>query len=318
MLYIIITEKMTVRVLYQTRATLKRVGWLFAGFLLLTGCGRKPEADTFSVMTYNLNQYALRDRDDDGKIDDPKPQEESDAVIQLIASCLPDILAVQEMGDDIVFSHFQKALQRAGAVYPYVHLLRSGRKFEANLAVLSRFPLIAVRERTNEWYSIGPVQLPVTRGFLDIDIQVNSSYRFRLINAHLKSKVYNPLGQTEMRRNEARLLSKVVRSILDETPDTNLLVLGDMNDDYASAPLHEVKGRRGVELSDLRPVDEVGDAWTYFQSSTDSCRRFDYLFVNDGMKPEVVREQARVVRDPLTWIASDHRPLLGVFWADER
>ncbi|HKL21263.1 MAG TPA: hypothetical protein VJ904_05620, partial [Tichowtungia sp.] len=43
---------------------------------------------------------------------------------------------------------------------------------------------------------------------MDVTIQVTPEYRFRLINAHLKSKVYSPLGQTEMRRNEARLLTK--------------------------------------------------------------------------------------------------------------
>jgi endonuclease/exonuclease/phosphatase family metal-dependent hydrolase len=121
-----------------------------------------------------------------------------------------------------------------------------------------------------------------------------------------------------MRRNEARLLNKAVRGILDETPDINLLVAGDMNDDYASAALREVKGRRGGELIDLRPIDSVGDAWTCYQASTDSHSRFDYLFVSEGMKPEVVDDQTRVVRDPLTYKASDHRPIVGVFQVLEK
>jgi endonuclease/exonuclease/phosphatase family metal-dependent hydrolase len=260
MLCILITGKTAVRVLYHIRRVVKKPEWLIVWGLLLTGCGRLPEEKTFSVMTYNLRQYALMDRDDDGQADDPKPPEARAAVVRLIAARRPDVLALQEMGGDISFSNFRKALDRAGAAYPYAQLLRSGRRVEANLAVLSRFPIVAVRERTNEWYSIGPAKVPVTRGFLDVDIQVNPSYRFRLINAHLKSKVYSPLGQTEMRRNEARLLNKVVRSILDETPEVNLLVAGDMNDHCASAPLREVKGRRGGELTDLRPVDPSGAA----------------------------------------------------------
>ncbi|MBC8207389.1 MAG: endonuclease/exonuclease/phosphatase family protein [Kiritimatiellaeota bacterium] len=287
-------------------------GLLAVCLLLLTGCGNMPEAETFSVMTYNVRQYARMDRDGGGEADDAKPKEAREAVIQLIAAARPDVLALQEMGDEIAFSHFQDALREAGLNYPYAELLQRG-QVEVNLAVLSRFPIVSVQHRTNDWYRIGSAKVPVARGFIDVDIQVSPTYRFRLMNAHLKSKVYSPLGQTEMRRNEARLLNKAVRDILEETPEVNLLVVGDMNDDYASAPLREVAGRRGGELIDLRPLDSAGDAWTCFHAPTDSHSRFDYLFVNEGMKPEVIEERTRVVRDPLTYKASDHRPVIGVF-----
>ena len=246
------------RVLYLFERV--RKGWIPKVFLLLlAGCGKIQEADSFLVMTYNVHQYALIDRNGDGEADNPEPQAERDAVVKLIAGARPDVLALQEMGDAIVFSRFRQALHDAELNYPYAELLQRG-TFEANLAVLSRFPIVSVQHRTNDWYSIGPAKVPVSRGFLDVDIQVSPSYRFRLINAHLKSKVYSPLGQTEMRRNEARLLNKAVRDILEENPDINLLVVGDMNDDYASAALREVSGRRGGELTDLRPIDSVGDA----------------------------------------------------------
>jgi endonuclease/exonuclease/phosphatase family metal-dependent hydrolase len=263
-------------------------------------------------MTYNLRQYALMDRDGGGKADDPKPENERCAALRLIVKEHPDVLSVQEMGDATLFTQFRSDLQAAGLNYPYAELLKRGR-FEVNLAVLSRFPIVSVQNHTNEVYSIGEARVPVARGFLDVELQVTSDYRFRLLMAHLKSKVYSPLGQTEMRRNEARLLNKVVREILEENPSVNLLVAGDLNDDYNSAALREVGGRRGGEMTDLRPVDSAGDVWTCFQASTDSFSRFDYFFVSDGMLPEVVREQTCVVRDPLTYEASDHRPVIAVF-----
>ncbi|MCC7300249.1 MAG: endonuclease/exonuclease/phosphatase family protein [Verrucomicrobia bacterium] len=271
-----------------------------------------PQTDTFSVMTYNLRQYALTDRDGGGTPDDPKPEKERLAVTALIVKERPDVLTVQEMGDARVFTQFRDELRAAGLDYPYAELLERGRR-EINLAVLSRFPILSVQHRTNEWYSIGEAKVPVARGFLDVELQVNPKYRFRLLAAHLKSKVYSPLGQTEMRRNEARLLNKVVRGILDEHPDINLLVAGDFNDDYSSAPLREVGGRRGGELTDLRPTDSAGDVWTYFYGAVDGYSRFDYFFASKGMLPELVREQTRVVRDPLTQEASDHRPVIAVF-----
>jgi len=285
----------------------------FAG-LLLSGCDRSLEPESFSVMTYNLHQYALMDRDSGGEFDDPKPENEQKAVVALIAKERPDVLSVQEMGDEIIFGQFQKDLRLAGLDYPYAELLRRGR-IEANLAVLSRFPIVSVQHHTNDWYSIGPAKVPVARGFLDVTIQVNPQYQFRLLGAHLKSKVHSPLGQTEMRRNEARLLNKNVRAILKDNPQVNLLVVGDMNDDYKSAALREVAGRRGGKLTDLRPVDFVGDAWTCFRDYVDEYNRLDYLFVSEGMLPEVIKEKTRVVRDPLTSQASDHRPVVGVFRA---
>jgi endonuclease/exonuclease/phosphatase family metal-dependent hydrolase len=185
---------------------------------VLSGCGRPsaPE-NTFSVMTYNLRRYALMDRDGDGVPDDPKPENERRAVIRLIAAQQPDVLTVQEMGNAAAFEQFRSELHAAGLDYPYAELLERGR-MEINLAVLSRFPIRSVQHRTNDWYSIGEAKVAVARGFLDVEVQVNSRYRFRLLAAHLKSKVYSPLGQTEMRRNEARLLNKAVREILADNP----------------------------------------------------------------------------------------------------
>jgi endonuclease/exonuclease/phosphatase family metal-dependent hydrolase len=238
-------------------------------------------------------------------------------VAALIAKERPDVLSVQEMGDAAVFAQFREELRAAGLDYPYAELLPRGR-VEINLAVLSRFPIVAVQHHTNEWYSIGEAKVPVARGFLAVEIQVNPAYRFRLLTAHLKSKVYSHLGQTEMRRNEARLLNKVIRSILDKNPAENLLVAGDFNDDCNSAPLREISGKRGGEMTDLRPADSAGDVWTYFYSAIDGYSRIDYFFVSEGMLPETVREQTRVVRDPLTYKASDHRPVVAVFRADDQ
>jgi len=288
---------------------------LLACFVLPLICW--PQADTFSVMTYNLHQYALTDRDDGDEPNDPKPENARRAAVLLIAKEHPDVLTVQEMGGAAVFAQFRDDLRAAGLNYPYAQLLERGRR-DINLAVLSRFPIVSVQHHTNDWYSIGEARLPVARGFLDVELQVNPKYRFRLLTAHLKSKVYNPLGQTEMRRNEARLLNKIIRGILEENPDINLLVAGDLNDDYNSAPLREVSGKRGGPMTDLRPVDSAGDVWTYFYAAIDGYSRFDYFFVSNGMLAEAVRKQTRVVRDPLTYEASDHRPVIAVFRAADQ
>lgn len=265
-------------------------------------------------MTYNLKQFSLMDRDRDGKKDDPKPDTECRALVQIIGEIKPDILAVQEMGSETFFNAFQAWLKTEGVEYEQVEYLQRGDR-DNNLAVLSKFPIIGRSHHTNEWYSIGKAKLPVTRGFLETEIQVSESYSFHLINAHLKSKVYNRLGQTEMRRNEARLLNKVVRKVLEENPDCNLLVVGDMNDNPNSAAIREVTGKSRKNLFDLRPQEKAGDAWTYYDHSAELHTRFDYILANAAMLEDAIPEKSAVIRHPLSYTASDHRPVMATFKA---
>lgn len=282
---------------------------------LIFFCGLQTLAREFSVMTYNLHNFTLADRDDDGKKDDPKPDEECRALVQIIAQANPDILAVQEIGSKPFLNAFQAWLKTVGLKYDYVEMLQRGDR-EINLAVLSRFPITESTLHTNEWYSIGPAKVAVARGFLETEIQVNETYSFHLVNAHLKSKVFSRLGQTEMRRNEARLLNKIIRQILEENEGCKLIVTGDMNDNPNSAAIREVTGKSRKNLFDLRPAESNGDAWTYYNKFTELHSRFDYIFTNAEMLSDTVPEKSTVIRNPLTYSASDHRPVLATFQTD--
>ena len=298
--------------------------------LLAVGCGRRasenfastfsapprPVAGEFSVMTYNLRLYGDEDRESGGQQHEGKPESERAAIAAILAAARPDVLAVQEMGGPEYFASFREELKSRGMDYPHAEYLHRGRH-QANLALLSRFPIVARDPHTNDVYRIGAAQVPVARGFLDATITVNSNYTFRILVAHLKSKVYHKLGQTEMRRNEARLLNNHVRAALKENPQMNLLVIGDLNDSPESAALHEVRGERTPCLEDVRPADALGDVWTHFSAQWDEYARMDYILVSRGMKPELVREKTCAIRHPLMLQGSDHRPLLAVFKARE-
>ncbi|MDF7799935.1 endonuclease/exonuclease/phosphatase family protein [Pontiellaceae bacterium B1224] len=286
---------------------------LIIGLILL--CGLLAPAREFSVMTYNLHNFTLDDRDGDGKDDDPKPDAECRALAQIIAQANPDIIAVQEIGGKPFLNAFQAWLKTEGLQYDHVEMLQRGKR-ENNLAVLSRFPIIGSTHHTNEWYSIGQAKVAVARGFLETEIQVDDTYSFHLVNAHLKSKVFSRLGQTEMRRNEARLLNKTVRRILEENEGCKLIVAGDMNDNPNSAAIREVTGKSRKNLFDLRPADAGGDAWTYYEKSAELHTRFDYIFANAEMLSDAVLEKSTVIRNPLTYKASDHRPVFIVFKSD--
>ena len=277
----------------------------------------RPAAGEFSVMTFNLNQYALMDRDGSADTLEPKPPEETAAIIDTIKEVSPDILAVQEMGDPAAWAEFKYNLRQAGLEYGNEEYLRRG-KSELNMAVLSRFPIVDRQSHTDDTYTIGPTQFPVMRGVIDIGIEVNPQYRLRLMVTHLKSKVFHSFGQAEMRRNEARLLNNHVRDALKDNPEANLLVVGDFNDDPDSAALREITTyQRKRLLHDLRPMDPVGDAWTH-RENDDTYHRIDYMLASDGLLAEAIPDKSFVVRSPALLKASDHRPLVAIFAAAER
>lgn len=273
------------------------------------------KGDELLLMTWNLHRYSIEDRDGDGQRAEPKPLAERVAATRLIARWRPDVLAIQEIGIEPVLDEFRRALRAEGLEYPHVeHLIRPGSSI--GLAVLSRIPIIARRSRLDDVYRIGATNLPVLRGFIDVELLTPRNYKFRLLVVHLKSKVFHPLGQTEMRRNEARIIAQYVHAVLQEQPDINLILVGDLNDAPNSAPVQRLLGDDGTpRLHDLRPADELGDVWTHFSGGDDVYGRIDYALVSSGMVAEVVHEKCRVVRDPDAMLASDHRPVLVVLRA---
>ena len=278
----------------------------------------RPAENEFSVMTFNLHQYALTVREDAADTLAPKPREEAAAIIDAIRQISPDILAVQEMGDPLAWDDFKLRLREAGVeAYPYEEYLRQD-PGDRNIALLSRFPIAARNPHTDDTYTIGPTQFPVRRGIIEVDLDIAPAYRLRLMVAHLKSKLFHEYGQAEMRRNEARLLCNHVRAALKDDPNLNLLVLGDLNDDPASRPLREiVQYQEETILHDLRPEDFAGAAWTY-RGADDNHQRLDYLLASKGLLPEVVLDKTYVVNLLSLAKASDHRPLVGTFVAAER
>ncbi|MCS6770738.1 MAG: endonuclease/exonuclease/phosphatase family protein [Kiritimatiellae bacterium] len=270
----------------------------------------------FKLMTYNLMRFSYEDRDQDGQRDNFKPEEQIAAVVSVIAHVNPDVLAVQEVGDADSFDILRRRLSDAGLVYPHTDYFILPHA-TIGLGLLSRFPIVRRMHITNETYTVGGETLPVQRGFLVVDLQANPQYTFRLINAHLKSKRFHPAGQSEMRRNEARLLNKHVRRMLDRNRNLNLVVVGDLNDGVQSSTLREVIGSPPY-LSDTRPADALGDVWTHFWEFQETYSRIDYILVSAAMRPEWVAEKSYLPRVPGMLVGSDHRPVVAVFKAADQ
>jgi len=109
-------------------------------------------------------------------------------------------------------------------------------------------------------------------------------------------------------------------------------VLGDFNDTKGSKPIQTLLGKGGRSLVDTRPAERNGDdapapnprwdprhvTWTHFYGQEDSYDRIDYILISAGLAREWDRAGTYVLALPNWGVASDHRPLIARFHAQER
>ena len=292
---------------------------LAAAWLLATGNGA---AERFSVATYNVENYL--DRPVPGRT--AKTAEGKAKVRDTLLAVRADVLALQEIGSTNALLELRASLQTAGLDYPHWEHI-TGRDTNIHVAVLSRFPIVARRPHTDDSFLLNGRRFRVSRGFVELDIQVTPQFQLTLLVAHLKSKRPVPeADQAELREQEALLLREKIDARLKVNPDAPLMVLGDLNDTRSAKPIRTVIGRGRTALVDLRPEEATRAApdaplqrlganvtWTYFYNREDTYSRFDYVLVNRALAASVVPEQTCVLALPWWREASDHRPVLVTF-----
>ncbi len=284
--------------------------FFFAPFNRAHGDGEEE----IRFVSYNLKNYLPMSRRVGGEYIEnaPKPEEEIEALIQILASAKPDIIGLCEIGSKEDLADLNRRLQAAGLSLPY-STLTHGADPVRGLALMSRFPIEDSNHQSSLFYLIDEENIPFQRGVLDVTVAVSGSYRLRLLGLHLKSKRPVPeADQALMRRNEAHLLRKHVDSILAAHSEVNLLVYGDFNDSRNEAPIKAIQGRFGSPdyLRDIPLADNRGNRWTYYWGEADQYSRFDYIFVNEGLFPEINQENSLIASSPMWYTASDHRPLV--------
>jgi endonuclease/exonuclease/phosphatase family metal-dependent hydrolase len=284
--------------------------------------------ENFRVATYNLENYL----DEPTQTRSAKSAEARAKVRQSILAVKPDVIALQEMGSPGALEELRTSLKAEGLDLPYwEHVL--GSDTNVHVAILSRFPFTARRPRTNDNFLLGGRRFRVSRGFGEVDVQVGPNYSFTLLTAHLKSKRPVPQAEeAEWRLEEAKLLREEIETRFGANPNVNLVVLGDFNDTKDSASTRAVIGRGKHKLVDTRPAERNGDhamtghppsssrkiTWTHYYALDDSYSRIDYILLSPGMAREWLADETYVLAVPDWGIASDHRPLVATFQAEDR
>jgi endonuclease/exonuclease/phosphatase family metal-dependent hydrolase len=273
----------------------------------------EPAPVTFAF--YNLMNYLAMERRDGDKVipDAPKPEREVKAVIEGLSAIRPDILGVCEVGDETFLADLQARLKAAGIDLPHTELVRDSAGWNRNVALLSRFPLVARNSRADYTYELEGTRHAIQRGVLDVTAAVSPSYHLRCIVLHLKSKREVPEGdESLMRLNEARLARQHLDRILEAEPGANVIVAGDLNALRHEAPIKTLQGNFGQPgyLSALSLSDPFGFHWTHYWSFADEYSRLDYALLSRGLKDEIERDGSRIHHWDDWDKASDHRPVV--------
>ncbi len=263
--------------------------------------------DPVIVAVYNVENWLTMDR---GSSPAPKPDEEKEAAVNVIADVAPDIIGVVEMGSKEEFADLQARLKAKGLEYvdsEYVQAADS----ERHVTLLSKFPIVERQSKTAVTFDIGGIARPMSRGILDVTIQINPDYQLRVLGVHFKSKRDVPeYDQATMRAREALYLKNYANRIIEKNPDVNLLLLGDFNDTRNEYPIKELLGGSGVySLTALPLADENGDVWTHFWSYADLYSRIDYLMANKNLLPEILEAKSGINRSDDFAKGSDHRAI---------
>ena len=285
-----------------------------------------PAAEIFHVATYNLDNYLEQSTGTRSA----KSLAAKSVIVQNLRLMHAEVVALQEVGGTDALLELKASLKSAGLDYPYSEIV-GGVDTNIQVAVLSQFPLISRHPHTNESFLLFGRRHFVSRGFLEVDVEVIPTYRFTLLAVHLKSRRPTPeADEADLREQEALLLRGIIDERLRTSPQLNLVVLGDFNDTKNSKTLRCITGRGRMALLDTRPAERDGKTstegpkaiplrnvtWTYYFDREDTYSRIDYILISRGMALEW-EEADTFIPTLADWgLASDHRPIVAGFRAE--
>ncbi len=293
-----------------------------------SGWGAVAGPDRITLATYNVENYLLvRTGDRLAKSEASKAR-----VAQVLKSLNADVVALQEVGGREALDDLCRRTSALGLDYAHREWVR-GYDTNIQVALVSRFPIVASRPRTRETYLLSGRRFHVSRGFLEVDLRIGGDYLLTVMVAHLKSRrTAVQADEAEMRLEEARILRGILDARIRESPRANVVVLGDLNDTKDSAPIRALLGRGNGRLVDSRPSERNGDtgftpnprwqprtvAWTHYYGVEDTYSRVDYVLLHPNAAREWKAAESYVAAIPDWGVASDHRPVVVVLEPRDR
>ena len=268
-------------------------------------------------LMYNVENYFVEgDVSRSQHVSRPKRVADRDAVADVIASVKPAIVGLVEMGGEEAVKDLVVRLRKRGLSYPY-HTVLEREGEDRALALISSCPIVQNNSR-RDYGLFGDHRRRMLRGILDVTVKTEDGRHFRVLGAHLKSRVAQDAeAANTLRAREARTLAMYVQNIVRQQPGMPLVVYGDWNDGPQDAALGILSQGTSADaaLTRLEAKDSRGEQWTLFYKARRQYYVFDQIYVNDLLKQRMGKDyKSGVIDIPATRRASDHRSV----WADLR
>ena len=270
------------------------------------------------LLTYNVKNYFVAGEPQRSRyVLRPKPENARECVVEVIASAAPQVVGLVEIGGVQALADLQARLARRGVELPHAFVLERMGEDRA-LGILSRWPLVENHSQ-RDYGLFGNHRRKLLRGILDVTLRTDDGRHFRVMGAHLKSRVAeNAEAAAALREQEAQTVYDYARRQQQQQPEMPLVIFGDWNDTPADPAVRVmVQGakKEASTLSRLSPRDSRGEEWTHYFRSGKQYYVFDQLFVNGVLRARIQpRKGCGVVDIPAAECASDHRAL----WVDLR
>ena len=283
-------------------------------FLLFNLCAISLPAETFTIATYNVENYGPANRMTEAgyRQDYPKPEAEKRALRTVIRAVNADVLVLQEMGGKAYLEELRRDLIAEGLDYPQSVLLE-GNDADRHVALLSKRPLKSVVPHVDLEFAYFGGKERVKRGLLEVTV-ATAAGDLTIFGVHLKSRFTDrpddPMSALR-RAGEATAVRDCVLSRVSDSATARYVVLGDCNDTKASKALQRLLQRGRTEIAQLLPAaDSRGDSWTHAYRKEESYSRVDHILVSPALRPTVQGGAARIYDGTGVREASDHRPVV--------
>ena len=277
-----------------------------------------PDTNSVTIASWNVRNYLLKDRYLEGtyRPDYPKPETRKKSLRRQLLEVSPDILLLQEIGNESFLLELKRDLRADGLHYPYDSLLKIQDEPRA-LAMLSRIPPQSMLLKNNLDFAYFGKRRRVKRGLMQLRFE-HRGVTWSLLHLHLKSRYQtHPKDPNAAirREREARAIRNYLREKYPPKKSRHpYLILGDFNATADQAPLRRFLNVSDTTLAYEIPLsDPYGTHWTYFHKKSRTYSQVDYALMNPAMKKHkhIRISDARIIPSPEGMPRpSDHRMIL--------
>lgn len=203
----------------------------------------------------------------------------------MLAAVNADIVCLVEIENRIALSHFHNQIlwpkhlrPKNLAPYPYNILIDGNDTRGIDVAIISRYPLGAIRTHIHDRQGDQPI---FSRDCLEVEVLLPTGQSCWLLANHFKSQGHNPrndAGGRKRRRAQAERVAQILQG--HDLQNGLVIVAGDLNDTPDSTSLAPL-----TSLPRLFNVNEqlpTNDRWTYHYSGKN--QQLDYLLASQPLQ----------------------------------